>query len=96
MTIQQLVSKLESQITIQLNELSQMGKKAQKLQQEADEQYAKMAILWANELKPAEIFIRTQNPQLCELFDSLEKIYTTPKETAFDLGMVIGNYDKKD
>ena len=100
MNISELTRLLEEQINLKMIELTDLGKEAKSWQAKADHSYKQMADLWLNELKPAENLIRSQNPQLCELFDSLEKIYTQPvkkkEENEFDLGMTISSFDQKD
>ncbi len=97
MNISELTKLLEEQINFKMYEMTSLGKEAKELSKKADAIYLKMAELWINELKPAENLIRSQNPELCELFDSLEKIYSKPskEESDFDLGMTIGSFDQK-
>lgn len=100
MNISELTRRLEEQINFKMHEMTTLGKEAKELSLQAEKLYVKMAVLWVNELKPAEMLIRSQNPQLCELFDSLEKIYAEPakkkEESEFDLGMTLSSFDKKD
>lgn len=98
MNISELTRLLEEQINFKMHEMTTLGKEAKELSLKAETIYLKMAALWINELKPAENLIRSQNPQLCELFDSLEKIYAQPEkkkdENEFDLGMTISSFDE--
>lgn len=100
MNISELTRLLEEQINFKMHEMTILGKEAKELSLQAEKLYLKMAVLWVNELKPAEMVIRAQNPQLCELFDSLEKIHAQPdkkkEENEFDLGMTISSFDQKD
>lgn len=97
MNISELTKLLEQEINSKMEEMTTLGKEAKQLSMQAEKLYLKMAALWMNELKPAENLIRSQNPQLCELFDSLEKIYTQPekKKDDLDLGMTLSSYDQK-
>ena len=99
LTILELTKLLEEQINTRITDLHRIGDKAKEAQQKVDDLYMSMAIIWAAELKPAENIIRAQNPELCELFDSLENIYNesrnTKPESELDLGMSISSFDQK-
>ena len=99
MTILELTKLLEEQIEVRITDLQRIGAKAKEAQKKADDLYMSMAIIWAAELKPAENIIRAQNPELCELFDSLENIYNESRnvkqESELDLGMTISSFDQK-
>lgn len=99
MNISELTKLLEKQINSKMDEMTALGKQAKGLNLQAEKLYLKMAALWINELKPAENLIKSQNPGLCELFDSLEKIHNQPakkKESDLDIGMTISSFDQKD
>lgn len=75
MNIAELVSKLEEQINHKIHTLTTLGKEAKELQKNIDKLYLKMAAIWCEELKAAEGIVKQHNPELIELFDTLETVY---------------------
>ena len=91
MNISELTKLLEEQVNLKLEEM-------QSIDQQVEELMSKMASIWVNDLKPAETFVRLENPHLCKIFDRLEKIYDNPKkkESGLEIGTTISSYDQKD
>lgn len=71
MNLKELASELENQINTHMDKLAKVGKEAKKTQQKLDQQYQVMAKI-LKELEPVESIVRSQNPNLCPLFDELQ------------------------
>lgn len=70
MNIKKLATELEKEINKQMDQFSQLGKKAKAAQQTLDKYYLEMSKI-AEELKPVEFMVKQNHPKHCELFDML-------------------------
>jgi len=78
--IKELFVLMQKKIDEKMEEFNALGKESKELLKQAHAKEKKMAEIY-QELGPVQYLIRTQNPELCDLFDSLVEL---TKETRKD------------
>jgi len=77
--IKKLTYQLQKEIDKKMNEFAELGKLAKSLRKELDDIHLKMGTI-VQDLQPVDSLIRTQNPEMCELFDSLLELTQKTKK----------------